>query len=85
MELEEKYRHMLMPREKFLLRIARVRVLTSIWNIIWNLLSDSKIISVGEVDTDAVSFGGSRIITFMLYMSSVEAGGHTVFPQPGIR
>ena len=29
-------------------------------------------------------FGGARIMTFMIYLSSVEAGGHTVFPQPGI-
>ena len=27
---------------------------------------------------------GQRIITFMVYLSSVEAGGHTIFPQPGI-
>ena len=29
-------------------------------------------------------YGGSRIVTFMIYLSSVEAGGHTVFPQTGI-
>ena len=23
-------------------------------------------------------------MTFMIYLSSIEAGGHTVFPQPGI-
>ena len=29
-------------------------------------------------------FGGYRVTTFMIYLSSVEAGGHTVFPQAGI-
>ena len=28
--------------------------------------------------------GGERILTFMIYLSNVEAGGSTVFPQPGI-
>ena len=28
--------------------------------------------------------GGLRIVTFMLYLTSVEAGGNTVFPQAGI-
>lgn len=29
-------------------------------------------------------FGGFRITTFMVYLSTVEAGGHTVFPQAGV-
>ena len=29
-------------------------------------------------------FGGPRFVTFMIFLSSVEAGGHTVFPQPEI-
>ena len=29
-------------------------------------------------------FGGFRFVTFMIYLSTVEAGGHTVFPQAGI-
>ena len=28
--------------------------------------------------------GGPRIPTFMIYLTSVEVGGHTIFPQPGI-
>ena len=33
---------------------------------------------------DTIEFGGQRIMTFMVYLSKVESGGHTVFPQPGI-
>ena len=43
---------------------------------------------VDEGGYDAYEFrmnkGGPRIPTFMIYLSSVEVGGHTVFPQPGI-
>ena len=28
--------------------------------------------------------GGLRIVTFMIYLTSVEAGGHTIFPQTGV-
>ena len=28
--------------------------------------------------------GGIRVVTFMIYLSSVEAGGYTVFPQAGV-
>ena len=28
--------------------------------------------------------GGERVLTFMIYLTSVEAGGSTIFPQPGI-
>ncbi len=37
-----------------------------------------------EHSSESVDYGGERITTFMIYMSSVEAGGHTVFPQSGI-
>ena len=33
---------------------------------------------------NAMRDGGLRIVTFMLYLTSVEAGGNTVFPQAGI-
>ena len=37
------------------------------------------------VDTsEAPSVGGFRVTTFMIYMSDVEAGGRTIFPQAGI-
>ena len=29
-------------------------------------------------------YGGERILTFMIYLTTVEAGGNTVFPQPGL-
>ena len=34
--------------------------------------------------TEADKLGGQRIQTFMIYLSDVEAGGHTIFPQAGI-
>ena len=29
-------------------------------------------------------YGGERILTFMIYLTTVQSGGNTVFPQPGI-
>ena len=34
--------------------------------------------------TEDVVSGGLRIVTLMIYLSPVEAGGHTIFPKPGI-
>ena len=31
-----------------------------------------------------IKYGGLRMVTFMIYLSSFQAGGHTVFPQAGI-
>ena len=36
----------------------------------------------GTTETD--NFGGLRMTTFMIYLSDVQAGGHTIFPQAGI-
>ena len=40
--------------------------------------------SIAEYHSEHINFGGARIVTFMIYLSSVEAGGHTIFPQTGI-
>ena len=37
-----------------------------------------------EAYTVRLKTGGPRIQTFMIYLTSVEVGGHTIFPQPGI-
>ena len=34
--------------------------------------------------SEQYAYGGPRFSTFMLYLTSVEAGGYTVFPQAGI-
>ncbi len=34
--------------------------------------------------TEAVRFGGGRFITMMAYLTDVELGGRTIFPQAGI-
>ena len=36
------------------------------------------------VDQEGLEHGGLRISTFMIYLSQVDAGGHTVFPQAGV-
>ena len=36
-------------------------------------------------DSEDKKYGGVRLTTFMIYLTSVEAGGHTIFPQTGIR
>jgi hypothetical protein len=39
---------------------------------------------VGNLKGSTELFGGPRIVTFMIYMSDVALGGHTVFPQAGV-
>ena len=37
-----------------------------------------------ELSSENDDFGGLRVMTFMIYMSDVQAGGHTIFPQTGV-
>ena len=37
-----------------------------------------------EDSSEADDVGGLRLTTFMIYLSNVQAGGHTIFPQAGI-
>ena len=39
---------------------------------------------IATESSEDINFGGVRMITFMIYLTDVEAGGHTVFPQAGI-
>ena len=34
--------------------------------------------------SEQLQYGGPRFTTFMIYLTSVEAGGYTIFPQAGI-
>ena len=36
------------------------------------------------VTSENNDFGGFRVTTFMIYLSNVDSGGHTVFPHAGI-
>ena len=45
------------------------------------LLNDS---SMAEETFESLATGGNRFVTFMIYLSSVESGGSTIFTQPGI-
>ena len=37
-----------------------------------------------ENEGESPKFGGIRFITFMIYLSNVQSGGRTIFPQLGI-
>ena len=37
-----------------------------------------------EETSENVKFGGTRFITFMTYLSDINLGGRTIFPQVGI-
>ena len=34
--------------------------------------------------SEGLDFGGPRLMTFMIYLTSVDIGGRTIFPQIGI-
>ena len=34
--------------------------------------------------SELLMFGGLRIMTFMIFLTTVESGGRTIFPQAGI-
>ena len=37
-----------------------------------------------QEDSEGNSYGGVRMTTFMIYLTDVESGGHTIFTQAGI-
>ena len=39
---------------------------------------------LGPQDGTPEAYGGSRMSTFMLYLSDVQSGGRSAFPQIGI-
>ena len=38
----------------------------------------------GLFASEMPKYGGPRIMTFMVYVTDVESGGHTIFPQLGL-
>ena len=34
--------------------------------------------------SEATRYGGTKYMTFMIYLTNVESGGHTIFPQLGV-
>ena len=41
-------------------------------------------VEIHKTSSESRKHGGIRMVTFMLYMSSVEAGGYTIFPQVAV-
>ena len=48
------------------------------------ILSFDLVQNSSQYGSEQLQYGGPRFTTFMLYLTSVEAGGHTIFPQAGI-
>ena len=47
-------------------------------------LTNFKLWYIESATSECMTVGGERFVTFMYYLSTVEAGGHTVFPQAGV-
>ena len=54
--------------------------------VIWYQICFDILIIGGNMEftSEHPDFGGLRVTTFMIYMSHVDAGGHTVFAQAGV-
>ena len=47
-------------------------------------VTEDNMVTEHRTSSEDTQFGGVRFVTFMIYLTSVEAGGHTIFPQAGI-
>ena len=66
-------------------KITLFKILNFLRQNEWLLILE-KLYPEGELqeDSEGNSYGGVRMTTFMIYLSDVESGGHTIFTQAGI-